>query len=130
VRERLAETAAVAAQRSQDAAEESHRQWAEVDGLRKRQSRVLKAAERKDAEALIAEDHLGNLREELRQFEAQRSVALWRAREKRQESAASSATTRTTVSAATAAAVTTASRLHCVPARFCPGLKRTPGGSP
>ncbi|WP_338058940.1 AAA domain-containing protein, partial [Streptomyces hirsutus] len=80
-----AQQTAVAAQRSRDGAEESRRKWAEVDGLRKEQSRILKAAERKEAEALITEGHLGDLREEFRQLDAQRSVARWRAREKRQE---------------------------------------------
>ncbi len=77
--------AAVAAQRRRDAAEESRRKWAEVDRLRKEQSRILKAAERKQADALIAEDHLRELREELEKLDTQRSVARWRAREKRQE---------------------------------------------
>ncbi|GAA3116999.1 AAA domain-containing protein [Streptomyces echinatus] len=80
-----AQQAAVAAQRRQDAAEESRRKWAEVDRLRKEQSRILKAAERKQADALMAEDYLRELREELGQLDAQRSVARWRAREKRQE---------------------------------------------
>ncbi|WNM30881.1 AAA domain-containing protein [Streptomyces sp. Li-HN-5-11] len=80
-----AQQAAVAAQRRRDAAEESRRKWAEVDRLRKEQSRILRAAERKQADALMAEDHLRELREELGQLDAQRSVARWRAREKRQE---------------------------------------------
>ncbi|GHH81679.1 hypothetical protein GCM10017771_04200 [Streptomyces capitiformicae] len=77
--------AAAAAQRRRDAAEESCRKWAEVDRLRKEQSRILKAAERKQADALIAEDHLRELREDLEKLDTQRSVARWRAREKRQE---------------------------------------------
>lgn len=77
--------AAATAQRRRDAAEESLRKWAEVERLRQEQSRVLKAAERKQADALMAEDHLRDLREELEELDAQRSVARWRAREKRQE---------------------------------------------
>ncbi|MEW2399910.1 AAA domain-containing protein [Streptomyces sp. NPDC046862] len=80
-----AQQAAVAAERRRDAAEESRGKWAEVDRLRKEQSRILKAAERKQADALMTEDHLRELREELGQLDAQRSVARWRAREKRQE---------------------------------------------
>ncbi|MFJ7291405.1 AAA domain-containing protein [Streptomyces collinus] len=80
-----AQQAAVAAQRHRDAAEESRRKWAEVDRLRQEQSRILKAAERKQADALLAEDYLRELREEVKKLDAQRSVARWRAREKRQE---------------------------------------------
>ncbi|MGW5214858.1 AAA domain-containing protein [Streptomyces sp. NPDC004051] len=80
-----AEQAAVAAQRRRDAAEESRRKWTEVERLRQEQFRVLQAAERKQADALMAEEYLRELREELGQLDAQRSVARWRAREKRQE---------------------------------------------
>lgn len=80
-----AQQAVVAAQRHRDAAQESRRKWVEADRLRTEQSRILSATERKEADALMAEDHLGDLREELKQLDAQRSVARWRAREKRQE---------------------------------------------
>ncbi|MFG2226344.1 AAA domain-containing protein [Streptomyces sp. NPDC048644] len=79
-----AQQAAVAAQRRRDGAEESRRQWADADRLRKEQSRVLKAAQWKEAEALTADGHLAELSEKLRQLDTQRSVARWRAREKRQ----------------------------------------------
>ncbi|MFI7007544.1 AAA domain-containing protein [Streptomyces sp. NPDC050145] len=80
-----ARSAVVAAERRSSAAEDARRGWSEVDRLRKQQSRVLKAAERKEADALMAEDHLRGLQEELEQLHAQRRVARWRAREKRQE---------------------------------------------
>ncbi|MEU0840993.1 AAA domain-containing protein [Streptomyces sp. NPDC005962] len=79
-----AERAAAAARRRRDGTGESRRQWAEADRLREEQSRVLKAAERKQAECLMAESRLGDLREEVRELDTQRSVARWRAREKRQ----------------------------------------------
>ncbi|MEV5430233.1 AAA domain-containing protein [Streptomyces sp. NPDC052701] len=79
-----AERAVSAAQRHHDEAAESRREWPEVDRLRKEQSRILGAAERKEAEALMAEEQLRAVQEELRQIDTQRSMARWRAREKRQ----------------------------------------------
>ncbi|MFD9433052.1 AAA domain-containing protein [Streptomyces sp. NPDC060002] len=80
-----AERAAVAAQRRRDAAEESRRKWTEVDTLRKEQSRVLRAADRKEADALMAENYLRDLQDDLRQLDAKGAVARWRTREERQE---------------------------------------------
>ncbi|MEV2191324.1 AAA domain-containing protein [Streptomyces phaeochromogenes] len=79
------QTAAVAAERRSNAAEASRERWKEIDRLRKEQSRVLKAAERKEADVLMAEDHLRDLQEELGQLDAKHSMARWRAREKRQQ---------------------------------------------
>ncbi|MEV6315574.1 AAA domain-containing protein [Streptomyces sp. NPDC051776] len=79
-----AERVAVAARQSLEAADESRRKWAEAGRLRTEQSRIHKAAQRKEAEALIAEDRLRDRSEELRQLDSQRSVARWRARDKRQ----------------------------------------------
>lgn len=83
-RDAAQESAQEAEQRS-NAAEVSRQGWSEVDRLRKEQSRVLKAADRKEADALMAEDYLRDLQEELGQLDARRSMARWRTREKRQE---------------------------------------------
>ncbi|MGW7082197.1 AAA domain-containing protein [Streptomyces sp. NPDC054871] len=80
-----AQTAAVAAERRSSAAQASRQGWNEVDRLRKEQSRVLKAAERKEADVLMSEDYLRDLQEALGQLDAKRSMARWRTRERRQE---------------------------------------------
>ncbi|MEU6196716.1 AAA domain-containing protein [Streptomyces sp. NPDC047061] len=80
-----AEKAAVAAKQRRKDAEESRLKWAEVGTLRDQQSRVLRAAERKEADTLMTEDYLRDLREELRQLDEKGSVARWRTRDKRQE---------------------------------------------
>lgn len=125
--------AAVAAQRRRDAAEESRRKWAEVDRLRKEQSRILKAAERKQTDALITEDHLRELREELEKLDTQRSVARWRAREKRQELRERLAVTEEDVTRArrTAQAARTTAETHVVAletevAALVAGITHTP----
>ncbi|MBW8794218.1 MAG: hypothetical protein JF597_11640 [Streptomyces sp.] len=79
-----ADRAVSAAQRNRDEAMESRRQWSEVDRLYDEQARILGAAERKEAEALLAEEQLRDLAEELGQLDSRRSMAKWRAREKRQ----------------------------------------------
>jgi hypothetical protein len=73
-----------AAQRHSDEAAESRRAWSQVDLLRQEQSQISAAAERKEAEALLAEEQLHALHEALREHDAQRSMARWRTREKRQ----------------------------------------------
>ncbi|MDQ0937270.1 hypothetical protein QFZ49_007245 [Streptomyces turgidiscabies] len=78
-------TTAETARRRSDEAETSRRKWAEVDRLRKEQTRILKAAERKEADVLMTDDYLRDLQEEAKELDAKGSVARWRAREKRQE---------------------------------------------
>lgn len=80
-----ADAAMTEAQSRWDETDTSRRQWAEVNRLRKEQLRVRKAAERKEAEALMAEDGLGDLREELRHLDSKGSMARWRGRNRRQE---------------------------------------------
>lgn len=53
-----AERALSAAQRRCDGAAESRRKWSQVGVLRQEQSRILRAAQRKEAEALLAEEQL------------------------------------------------------------------------
>ncbi|MGN9816995.1 AAA domain-containing protein [Streptomyces sp. SD11] len=77
--------AAETARRKRDEAQASRQKWAEVDRLRKEQAHVLRAAERKEADALMTDDHLRDLREEVKQLDAKGSMARWRTREKRQE---------------------------------------------
>ncbi|MFF2538577.1 AAA domain-containing protein [Streptomyces cyaneofuscatus] len=79
-----AERAAAAARRRRDGTAESRRTWAEVERLRGQQSRILRAAERVEAEALMAEDSVRDLSEEAHRLDAQKAMARWRAREKRQ----------------------------------------------
>lgn len=79
------QTAAVAAEKRSNLAQASHQKWTEVDRLRQEQSRILRAAERKEADSLMAEDFLRDLQEELRQLDAKGSMARWRAASKRQE---------------------------------------------
>ncbi|MBQ0986000.1 AAA family ATPase [Streptomyces sp. F63] len=67
------------------AAEPSRREWQRVETLRQEQARLRKAAERRAAEALLAEDRCGELRAELREFEAKGAVARWRARDRQEE---------------------------------------------
>ncbi|MFI1027036.1 AAA domain-containing protein [Streptomyces sp. NPDC020951] len=81
----VAEKTAVAAKQRRKDAEESRLKWAEVGTLRQEQSRVLRAAERKEADALMSEDHLRDLREEMGQLDTKGSVARWRTRDRRQE---------------------------------------------
>lgn len=77
--------AAETARRRRDETEASRRKWAEVDRLRKEQTRILRAAERKEADVLMTDDYLRDLQEEAKQLDAKGSMARWRAREKRQE---------------------------------------------
>ncbi|MGA5038933.1 AAA domain-containing protein [Streptomyces capoamus] len=79
-----AERAVAVARRRHEEAAESRRHWSEVDRLRTEQSRILQAVDRKEAEALLAEEQLHSLREDLRKLDAQKSMARWRTREKRQ----------------------------------------------
>ncbi|MFV2116918.1 AAA domain-containing protein [Streptomyces sp. Act-28] len=79
-----AERAVAAAQRRHEETAESRRRWSEVDRLRAEQSRIVEAAERKEAGALLAEERLCSLKDELGKLDAQRSMARWRTREKRQ----------------------------------------------
>ncbi|WP_309485512.1 AAA domain-containing protein, partial [Streptomyces sp. WELS2] len=79
-----AERGVTAARLRQEETAESRRQWSEVDRLRTEQSRVLQAAGRKEAEALLAEEQLNSLREDLRELDTQGSMARWRTRERRQ----------------------------------------------
>ncbi|MFF5856378.1 AAA domain-containing protein [Streptomyces sp. NPDC012751] len=79
-----AERAVTGAMRRHEEAAESRRQWSEVDRLHTERSRVLQAANRKEAEALLAEEQLRELQEDVRELDAQGSMARWRTREKRQ----------------------------------------------
>ncbi|MFF6809239.1 AAA domain-containing protein [Streptomyces sp. NPDC012403] len=79
-----AERTAVAAQRRLEGAAADRRKWPEVDRLREEQARILQTAEREEAEALLIEEYLRDLREELRQLDAQGAMARWRTREERQ----------------------------------------------
>ncbi|MGW1596277.1 AAA domain-containing protein [Streptomyces sp. NPDC002343] len=79
-----AERAWAVAQRRHEEAAESRRRWSGVDRLREEQSRILAAAARKEAEALLAEEELRALQEELAQFDSRRSLGRWRTREQRQ----------------------------------------------
>ncbi|MGW1196380.1 AAA domain-containing protein [Streptomyces sp. NPDC002536] len=80
-----ADAAAIEAQARWDKTDASRRQWDEVSRLRKEQLRVRKAAERREADVLMAEDGLRDLQGELRTLESKGSMARWRSRDKRQE---------------------------------------------
>ncbi|WP_431983087.1 AAA domain-containing protein [Streptomyces qinglanensis] len=82
---KASERSVVAARQRLEEADESRRKWAEVGQLRDRQSRILKAAQGKEAEALMAEGLFRDLSEDLRHLDSQRSVTRWRVRGKRQE---------------------------------------------
>ncbi|AEY92244.1 hypothetical protein SHJG_6977 [Streptomyces hygroscopicus subsp. jinggangensis 5008] len=79
-----AERAVAAAMRRHEEAAESRRQWSEADRLHTERSRIRQAADQKEAAALLAEEQLHSLQKDLRQLDAQGSMARWRTRERRQ----------------------------------------------
>jgi hypothetical protein len=82
---RRAEETVVQASQRVAAADPSRRQWAEVDGLRDEQARLLKAANKREAAALLTADVCLELRQTLDEMKKQRGVAKWRARERREK---------------------------------------------
>lgn len=75
-----AETAVHEARSRVTAADPARRRWDEADGIRKQQTQVLKAAEGKDAAALLSEGQCLELREQLQELEGKGALARWRAR--------------------------------------------------
>lgn len=63
------------------ATEPSRLRWAQVDEMRTEQARVLKAAERKEAAALLSTDHCLELQAALQELEGKGAMARWRAKE-------------------------------------------------
>lgn len=82
---RRAEEALVEARQCSTAAEPSHRQWDEVDELRKEQAQVLDAANRRDTAALLSADRRLQLQKTLGDLENQSGIARWRARDRREQ---------------------------------------------
>ncbi|PGH48249.1 AAA domain-containing protein [Streptomyces sp. Ru87] len=77
-----AETAVRHADARVAAVEPARRLWRQVDELRAEQASVRKAAERREADALLADDRVQELLSELRQFEGKGALARWRSRER------------------------------------------------
>jgi hypothetical protein len=67
------------------ATEPSRMRWAEADEIRREQAQVLKAAERKEAAALLSADRCLQLREQLQELEGKGAMARWRARERMEQ---------------------------------------------
>ncbi len=82
---RAAEQDVTDAESCVDEAQESRQQWADAAELRKEQLRVRQAADRKEADVLMAEGDLQELQDELRQLDSKGAVARWRVRERRQK---------------------------------------------
>ncbi|MCM2387176.1 AAA domain-containing protein, partial [Streptomyces albipurpureus] len=131
--ERSAARAVAEAERLSDAAKQSRAQWAEVARLREEQSRVLRAAERKEAAVPPAETAFADLREELRLFDTKGSVARWRGRFERQELAErlqaaekDAARVRRKARSARAAATARTAEFDAQLGELIPGIEYTP----